>query len=123
MNDVLNKIFVMVPRYFLVVLVCYSHFLAANPGTGVKTYKSATILELFLLNEKTKVIFSGEVADHVKKNTYQVKDHTGSISVEILPDVLGGLTLLRHDKIEIRGEVDDYISGKIILAHSLRKIK
>ena len=66
------------------------------------------------LPDDVKVVLRGNIVKHIRRDYYEFRDESGSLTVEIDDDIWRGLIVSPEDRVEIRGEVDrDFNSMKI----------
>ena len=83
-------------------------------GAVPETQNAITTEAAKSLPDDTKVVLRGTIQKHLRKDYYEFRDESGTVTVEIDDDDWHGLIVSPDDRVELRGEVDrDFNSMKI----------
>ena len=108
----MRKIFLLVALCALLSVSASCGEAAFAPSHGTGGFVSAEAAKE--LPDDAQVVLRGAVVRHIRKDYYEFRDETGSVTVEIDDDIWRGLIVRPEDRVEIRGEVDrDFGSMKI----------
>ncbi len=87
--------------------LCAAAFTANADGfKGPDNVALSSVAEAVELSEDTQVKLAGYIVQALGDETYEFKDDTGTIIVEIDDDDWHGLEVAPTDKVEISGEID-----------------
>lgn len=73
--------------------------------------------------DDTKVVITGEVVQQIAGERFLLRDHSGSVTVEIDDDLLGEVKLAPSARLRIYGEVDRHDDVVVIDAETVQVVQ
>jgi uncharacterized protein (TIGR00156 family) len=92
-------------------------------GCASQPTGSFDIADALAAPDDTQVVITGEVVQQIAGERFLLRDHSGSITVEIDDDLLGEVKLAPSAKLRIYGEVERHDSLVVVEAETVQVVQ
>ena len=111
----------------LLITVLLAFMVQAAFAGGFKEAPSASgiqsVSEIRNAKDDEEVVLEGHILKQLSAELYLFSDASGTVKVEIDPEVFGDQDVYPEDKVRIWGEVDIEISGKYVDVELLKVLR